>query len=930
MIALAENVQWGSSPRIYVSFYYEKIRDGANMKYRTKTVIKPLTGESYFGFSIEQVLTIDGDEKEYEMLKDSSPSQWGDSIEYVSPWYTVSNKTSGTTSVTFNLFSNSGRDDYFDYSMAVDPAYTSITSFSVAKRSETSVTYSFTTADVCDYAYYSTDDGASWAGVDITDGKSASFVVNKLSSNTSVSLSPNTTYNFKVKVRRKDSGMETISNRVQQTTYKAPTQSLNDRTETTITMNWSIDSTADRIWYSTNNGSSWSNEIEVNATSGSYTITTGLSPNTSYNIKTRVRRKASQTTYDTSALSVTTYDYPYVSKVGSNPLTIGNSQTLTLSNPLSRSVTVKMYQNNTSGTQLYSGTTNGTSITFTPDANTLYASIPNSPNGNCVYSVIYGSSTKTTSTCKYQITGNEKPTFSNFTYADTNANTTALTGNNQILVNGYSNVTTTISVANKATPKNSTTMKDYTLSIGNKSAQVNYSDNSDVTMSVTAVNSGTIKVTANDNRGLGTVVEKNATFKNYSKPAVTSLTATRGNNGVGESVTLSFTGTWWNDNFGSVANSITNIQYYFRKSTTQTWTTGSTTITATTSNNNFSGSVAVAGDTQSSGFDAASSYYIKIVVTDQLDHSEEFQTTIGSGTPAISIYKDNVAIGKQYDTTLGGKFQLNGTGYNYNNGAIPGVKEGNATTIPNFITELRYTNGQMGSVTINTAYTLNNITLPTGWYNYIYMPHRSGGISGSASGDNCNYGNLVLYGMTNNTAMYEIRLANGSIASLQMFTRKNDIVDIIYPVGSVYLSINATSPATLFGGTWVQIKDGFLFCTTATSGTAGAQGNTESGNARTQASSGSTGSTTLTVDQIPSHQHTQYLDYSDNSYPQAVAGGTQGQGNNATHSSGTIKTTQTATVKTANTGGGQGHTHSLNNHKHNIPYTTVFVWKRTA
>lgn len=36
------------------------------------------------------------------------------------------------------------------------------------------------------------------------------------------------------------------------------------------------------------------------------------------------------------------------------------------------------------------------------------------------------------------------------------------------------------------------------------------------------------------------------------------------------------------------------------------------------------------------------------------------------------------------------------------------------------------------------------------------------------------------------------------------------ITDLIYPVGSVYISVNSTNPGVLFGGTWQQIKDKFL------------------------------------------------------------------------------------------------------------------------
>ena len=36
------------------------------------------------------------------------------------------------------------------------------------------------------------------------------------------------------------------------------------------------------------------------------------------------------------------------------------------------------------------------------------------------------------------------------------------------------------------------------------------------------------------------------------------------------------------------------------------------------------------------------------------------------------------------------------------------------------------------------------------------------------------------------------------------------IKDKLYPVGSIYMSLDSTSPASLFGGTWEQLKDRFL------------------------------------------------------------------------------------------------------------------------
>ena len=49
------------------------------------------------------------------------------------------------------------------------------------------------------------------------------------------------------------------------------------------------------------------------------------------------------------------------------------------------------------------------------------------------------------------------------------------------------------------------------------------------------------------------------------------------------------------------------------------------------------------------------------------------------------------------------------------------------------------------------------------------------------------------------------------------------LIDFIYPVGSIYMSINSTDPTNLFGGVWEQIEDRFLLSagTTYTAGSTG-------------------------------------------------------------------------------------------------------------
>ena len=67
-----------------------------------------------------------------------------------------------------------------------------------------------------------------------------------------------------------------------------------------------------------------------------------------------------------------------------------------------------------------------------------------------------------------------------------------------------------------------------------------------------------------------------------------------------------------------------------------------------------------------------------------------------------------------------------------------------------------------------------------------------------------------------------------------------DIFDAVYPVGSIYMSVVSTSPATLFGGTWSQLEDRFLV---------------GAGQTYTAGGTGGSATHTLTTDEIPSHTH---------------------------------------------------------------------------
>ena len=434
--------------------------------------------------------------------------------------------------------------------------------------------------------------------------------------------------------------------------YAKASISLNSKTVNSVKLNYSADATIDGIWVS-KNGGAWESGYALTSPIN----VSGLSPNTKYTLKIRVKRADSQLYSESNSIEVTTHQIATLSSVPN--VNIGSAHTITWANPSGASTSLKLCKTNNSVIIDY-GTVTGTSKAITPTASKIYPLTPNSNTYKARYILTTTANGKSYTNSKdftFTVT-NSNPTFNNFTYQDTNTTITALTGNNQILVNGYSNVKATISTANKATAKNSATMKSYKLLIGTKNTTANYNASADVNMSINQVNNNVIDLYAIDSRGNSTKVSKTATIKKYSNIKIKSLSATRQNN-IGTITTLKFEGEFWNASFGSVANAITSCKYKYKTTSSSTWIDGKTTLTYTISGNKITGSLNIQGDAGTDGFSVANSFDIQLILADKLS-SATYNIILSSGNPALAIYKNNVAIGQQYNTSEGSKFQVNG------------------------------------------------------------------------------------------------------------------------------------------------------------------------------------------------------------------------------------------------------------------------------
>ena len=133
----------------------------------------------------------------------------------------------------------------------------------------------------------------------------------------------------------------------------------------------------------------------------------------------------------------------------------------------------------------------------------------------------------------------------------------------------------------------------------------------------------------------------------------------------------------------------------------------------------------------------------------------------------------------------------------------------------------------------------------------------------------------------------------------------------IFPVGAIYMSLNSTDPATLFGGTWEQIKGRFLLGADEETYPAG--------------STGGEAEHTLTVEEMPNHRHSSdsYMNGYPNSNVMVDLGNYSMWINEGNAYNNNPDTGQNGKIRTSYVGGNKPHNNMP-------PYLAVYMWTRIS
>lgn len=407
--------------------------------------------------------------------------------------------------------------------------------------------------------------------------------------------------------------------------------------ETSINVNWDASNGCDAIQYSLNNGS-W-----IGGVGWPNMIISGLTANTTYNVKIRVKRTDSQLWTESSNKSVTTYNYPYVTATPS--FTIGQSITFTLYNPLSRECQIKVMQDQTNNLLFESNTFTGNSLTCMDDTttvSTLYNSIPNAKSSNYKVRLIVTDPVRDTTINggEYKILNDssEEPIFTNSNVVSlVNGANTDISGTNKFI---YNHNLLSITISPMTTQKGAEP-DYYTFSANGMATKIEQYSDQNITVQFGNMITDIISITAVDKRGLSKTITANIDLVSYNLPYMTSSTIRR-QNGIGQNAIVHFEGMYTDWPNLLIDNDIITWQYRYKEryndqavyTNWKSFTTG-TTLTASSGDWEIDG---ILDDT----FEVTKSYIFQLKIEDKLETfiSTEEDTNCIVSTAEALLWRD--------------------------------------------------------------------------------------------------------------------------------------------------------------------------------------------------------------------------------------------------------------------------------------------------
>ena len=452
--------------------------------------------------------------------------------------------------------------------------------------------------------------------------------------------------------------------------YANAVPTLTARTETTLSISWTADGIVDQFQYSIDNGGTWSTATDPNASTGSFSVS-GLTANTAYNVKLKARRKDSQLTNESSAVSMSTYAYPYANSMPD--FTIGNAVTLGLFNPLAHTVTVTLKASG--GTTVATGTASGTTITLTGTASSLYASIPNALSANYSVSVTYDGNTSTNTGGLYIVDQNaNKPTIGAFSYADSNGTATAITLDSSKIVQ---NISTPLFTGASLAAQNSATLASASVTV-NGSTYTNNSPSATTTIQGGVINSTsnvTATLTLTDSRGISNTKTVEVEMIAWSAPTGIIEVARQSNFYTETDMKV-------DADYTQIGNSTVTISV-LGQAVPITGQTTPADVTATLTDN-----------VQSTiNFDNNFAWNIAITLTDSFGGSTTYNTYISRGIPFVYFDRFNDSVSLNQFPTHQNSLEVNGDIYADNLDLTGDASIGGDTTITGDI----YNHGVNGS-----------------------------------------------------------------------------------------------------------------------------------------------------------------------------------------------------------------------------------------